>query len=58
MTRTTKIVIAVACGAVCGGLGVAAGIYPTFAAVFASFSAGTAALGTIVTGFSVTSTSE
>lgn len=56
MTKTTKIIVAVACGCVCGGLGVAAGIFPMYAAVFASFSAGTAALGTIVTGFNVTTT--
>jgi uncharacterized membrane protein len=54
MKKSTKIIMAIACGAICGGLGVASGIWSTYAAVFSSFSAGVAILGTLVTGFSVT----
>lgn len=56
MSKTKKIIIAIACGALCGGLGVCSGIWSTYAAVFSSFSAGIAILGTLVTGFSVTKT--
>lgn len=56
MNKTWKIVIAIVCGALCGGLGVCSSIWTTYAAVYSSFSAGIAILGTLITGFSVTKT--
>ena len=48
-----KIALALVCGAICGALGVAAGVWTQYAIVFASFSAGVSALGTIISGFTV-----
>ncbi len=57
MTKTTKIILAIVCGAIVGGLGVCSGIWSAYATVFSCFSAGIATLGTLITGFSVTKTS-
>lgn len=54
MSKKLKIVLAIACGACCGGLAVASGVWSTYAIVFASFSTGISALGAIITGFTIT----
>lgn len=54
MSKTTKIILAISGGAVVGGLGVAASIYPQWGAIFAAASALTAMITAAMTGFTIT----
>jgi len=57
MKTWQKILVVVGCGGIVWGLSYCASLWPTYSLVLSSFSAGTAALCGILTGFTGTSSS-